>query len=625
MDSVQKIQTNFGVSDEEFETMCTEVYRQYLVCMCNDPTTKTGDITELNKLASTLRLSNLSVGEAHAEAARDIFRLKATWTPEDELADPEHPDRMSIDKFLFLTERALRGSGETEEAFTYEMSRVSKAFGLSTKEIQNRCSAISKPFYLRALSSTRSKIDTGEISSDMLQRARNQLGINDWAARDMHISTYSNEVRSLLGTDKENEDDSFDAASLAFPEGAIDRLQKLKDVLGLSDEDANYEIETETTPLFQATASSAFARAIEDSSQSSAVWDEISARQAQLGLSDEVTSSLVGNIAVQVVGEIFEEAVGFAKVNNAPKTMEVLDRALATKESVVDMLASSGNDDEAAINEKYFDANSQRSAVGFIPYPDRLRMYQIYYSSSLKKSKGGKELSAEQEENLSKFQVILGIEESTVLETIKNTCGPIVKDNMVMACKDILGPEYDDDLVVSLKKENEKLISNLRVPDSLVESYTRTCYSDSLGMVQNMAPGGIPGKEYVDKLAAIRDFLNIEIEEVHEGHLSAFGPAYKKSVVEAMGATGIIRPEFREPLSKLRMGLGVTEEAAESLFNEAVSEKMKPIVQKLVNEMERTLLTTQQLSQKRGMDMGEDMFQSGKPASVSIYSDMYIT
>jgi hypothetical protein len=130
-----------------------------------------------------------------------------------------------------------------------------------------------------------------------------------------------------------------------------------------------------------------------------------------------------------------------------------------------------------------------------------------------------------------------------------------------------------------------------------------------------MSPGGIPSKEYVTKLASVREFLRIDIEDVRQGHLDNFGPAYKRSIIEAMGSTGIIRPDFREPLSKLRDGLGVSEDAAENLFLEAISEKMKPIVQKLVNEMERTLLTTQQLSQKRGIDMGEDVFKSGKAAS----------
>lgn len=106
------------------------------------------------------------------------------------------------------------------------------------------------------------------------------------------------------------------------------------------------------------------------------------------------------------------------------------------------------------------------------------------------------------------------------------------------------------------------------------------------------------------------------MENVRSDHLDTFGPSYKKSVTEAMGTTGVVRPEFRAALEKLRSGLGVSEDDAESLFLEAVAEKMKPMIKALVNEMERTQLTTEQLSQKRGIDMGEDLFKGGKGAQV---------
>lgn len=219
-EAVQDVKKQFNVSDEEFEFICTDVYKQYLVCMCNDPNTKMGDISELAKLRSALGLGNLALGEAHAEGARDMYRIKATWTPTEELADPEHPDRMSMDKFLFLTERSLRAVGETDEALTYEMSRVSKSFGLSMKTIEARIKAIAEPFYQRALTSTRTKLESGAVSADMLKKARNQLGINDWSTRDMHITCFSEEVRSLLGVDKEE----HDASKCAFPDGALDRV-----------------------------------------------------------------------------------------------------------------------------------------------------------------------------------------------------------------------------------------------------------------------------------------------------------------------------------------------------------------------------------------------------------------
>lgn len=111
--------------------------------------------------------------------------------------------------------------------------------------------------------------------------------------------------------------------------------------------------------------------------------------------------------------------------------------------------------------------------------------------------------------------------------------------------------------------------------------------------------------------------FKLKKEDTFEPHMEYFGAVYKKSVLEAMGSTGVIAEEYRKSLDKLRERLGVSEAACEELFLEAIEEKMTPMVEWIVSEMERTMLTQQQLSQRRKKDMGEDLFQTGKGATVS--------
>ena len=106
----------------------------------------------------------------------------------------------------------------------------------------------------------------------------------------------------------------------------------------------------------------------------------------------------------------------------------------------------------------------------------------------------------------------------------------------------------------------------------------------------------------------------LTVEETYPAHMEHFGAVYKKSVLEAMGQTGVIRPEFRSSLDDLRERLGVSEENTKKLFLQAVEDKMRPMVEWLGSELERTMLTQKQLAQRRGKDMGEDVFQSGKGA-----------
>ena len=81
-----------------------------------------------------------------------------------------------------------------------------------------------------------------------------------------------------------------------------------------------------------------------------------------------------------------------------------------------------------------------------------------------------------------------------------------------------------------------------------------------------------------------------------------------------MSITGIIRPEYRQPLLELRERLGVTSQQARELYLNAVSKRMIPMIEWIVSEMERTVFSQQQLSQRRQKDLGEDYFRSGKEA-----------
>ncbi len=121
-------------------------------------------------------------------------------------------------------------------------------------------------------------------------------------------------------------------------------------------------------------------------------------------------------------------------------------------------------------------------------------------------------------------------------------------------------------------------------------------------------------------MLALQDLFRLKKEDTYESRMEFFGPVFEKSVLEAMGSTGIIAPDYRKSIDKLRERLGLSEASAKQLYLAAIEEKMKPMVEWIVSEMERTMLTQQQLSQRRKKDMGEDMFQTGKGADVSVFA-----
>lgn len=118
-------------------------------------------------------------------------------------------------------------------------------------------------------------------------------------------------------------------------------------------------------------------------------------------------------------------------------------------------------------------------------------------------------------------------------------------------------------------------------------------------------------------LDGLRQFFQLEKQDTYDAHSQVFGAKYRQSVEEAMSITGVIRPEFREPLEELRERLGVPESYSKSLFLNAVKERMQPMIEFIVQETERTVMSREQFAKKTGKDLGEDYFQSGKAAEVS--------
>jgi hypothetical protein len=227
-EAVLRVQEQFGLLDEDYEVLAVEIYALYLTGMVKyNPSAKTSELKELEGLRTALGLGEMQVGEAHAMAASEWYRATCLFTPEEELDDPDHPDRQALDKLLFLTERAL--SGETPEAFNFEMTRVAKALKLDLPTAMERVGNIVEPFYQRALASTRAKLGSNQVSSGMLQRARQTLGVSDTTAKDLHVACFNQEVRSLLGlpdpTASESDVADADLTTLKFAPEASDRVR----------------------------------------------------------------------------------------------------------------------------------------------------------------------------------------------------------------------------------------------------------------------------------------------------------------------------------------------------------------------------------------------------------------
>lgn len=399
-------------------------------------------------------------------------------------------------------------------------------------------------------------------------------------------------------------------------------MDQLKDILGLSDEDADYEISAEATPLYQATALASINEVLTGSSSPDVAWEKIETRRKELLIPESKSKDLISSMVMQALGVPLEEANKFAKVNNEAAVYDNLLETLEAKQTLIAILTKSGWDEFDNFDKNFCDPWDRQSANGFMRSEERIKVYKIFLTRTVRKSADGN-LTDEMYDKVMQIKGLLGISDEQAEIEARAAFGPEVQKACLRATTEIVA-DYTPELAKNMKKDIDDAMQKYRLSDDFLREQGASYYAKAVSQISAKSPAGIPTKEMNQALHALQEMFKIGKEDTYAAHMEFFGPVYKKSIVEAMGSTGVIREELKGSLADLRDRLGVREEDTKELFLEAIEEKFVPMVDWINSEMERTMLNQKQLSERRGRDMGEDMFQSGKIADVSCFFASYL-
>lgn len=386
----------------------------------------------------------------------------------------------------------------------------------------------------------------------------------------------------------------------------------MQTILSLRDSDLEYEIVNEGAAPFQVTALEVMSQVIEKTMTPDEAWTIIDARRADLLMPEQITKQLISSLVMQALGGPLEETNKFSTVNNEASTYEKLLEVLDAKAAIVAILQKSGWNEADNFDVTFCNPYDSASVNGFLSQEDRQKMYRIFISRSKTKGEDSK-ISDEQYSKMLEVKGLLGITDQSADTEVRQAFGPELVKILQNAADEVL-TDYTPELLENLEKDVQEVIENYHLTNELVRQAGRGLYTTAVKRINAMSPSGIPSAEQIQALEGLQRLFKMDKEDTFGIHMDTFGSVYKKSVIEAMSVTGVIRPEFRQPLDDLRSRLGVSEKSAKAVFLDAVKERMVPMVEWIVSEMERTIFTQQQLSQRRNKDLGEDLFQSGKGA-----------
>jgi len=527
------------------------------------------------------------------------------WTSSADLSDPASEDRKKVNRILYLSDRLFRQcEGDNEEAYKYEMGRVAKVFGLEVDaaEVEERILDVSSPFYSKALRSARDPSKT--ITSEMLLRARRQLGISDTQAARMHMETYVNEIQTLLvgvGADA-----GKDATDARFPPDGGERLSELRGVLGLGSLESEKCLEGETTPLYRLVVSDVLDSACAEDPNLSNLVGRLAVKKSELLITDDQSSEVIRNSIQRKLNDVFEQACQYARVQNEQDSVAALRDIATVKSQLTELLEKlvdgSGSDDD--VSETYFASGSLGgSADAGSNKKERATLYRYYLTDLLQRSDN--KLDEDAKEDLANMSHLLGVGKFEAELMLRDTVGPMVKEQLEVSTQDIAMLGGDAASAKTMKEKNEELIEDLNFPRALAVDFGRDIYQRRLVSASEKSPSGVLTQELSDGLKALREFLDLEESDTTPFHFSVCGPAYKQSVLEAMGTTGVIPQNVREGLAKLRDRLRLNESDAARLYNSAVASKLAPMVTDLVTVLKESQMTQEQkdqLAKERGED-----------------------
>ncbi|CBJ30096.1 IAP100 protein [Ectocarpus siliculosus] len=581
---------SFGLEGEAAEDILIQIFSKYVVAMCQNSATKTSEIKELSELRETLGLDGLLMGEALYQAASPVYSQFVMRTPSAELADEWSPNRRALDKFIFLCDRMFEVC-DTEEAYSFEMSRISKMFDLNLGEVKERCAAIANPFYQKALGSAAAKWES--VKADQLKRARQTLGMDEEVAHEMHKEVYRSEALKLVKKDGEARDMKLDRADKA-------RLGKLAAAFELSEEDATAEYESVVNPIYEELVVECLGKIMNEPETSkpdlARTYGELMMFSANTGLRSERAEESLRNIMTASVQYMFEDAAQYVRVANQKEGAKAARGMAAFVQSTLDMVSINVTDDETG--EKTYNLVIGGSVISGESYSDAPGLYEMFLSSCFAQSA----MEEGDTETIALLAKLLEIDELRQVKAYRDAAGPRVLRQLTESVQSGLETGV---FPQEAKDANEALIESFKIPYVVIAEQAKDLYKKTL----TAYAGGnriitVDEKDSLDKMA---EFLSMDSSAVDEIHAEMCSTTFQKAVAESMGATGVVAKEYRSKLDELAVRLGLSLESAKLMFHAAIRQRMGPMMQQIMYEFERSVLSKDQLAQKTGKDMGDDV------------------
>lgn len=554
---VEGMEKRYGLEKSERKEAVSAMFELFFLDKVKTRELRYEDVADLVRLKQGLVMDGGAVGDSCYEVARAFYRNNVLFLDAEDDDSAREDAQAKMDKLFFLCDR-LYHDKDTEEAATYEVSRVCNFFAIPTSEFDMRVERVALPFYRDVIVRACKDATVDKLDVEAAQAA---LGVSDSAATTVRLDAYADAVAYLVESKGKLEKDD------------TEELTRLRGMLSIPEDRATVTLKTLADPVYRMEVNKALDAAAAKSDSMASIYGRLALRESELGMpADAARSALASQSSARAI-DITKRASKYLRVQNIASCISVVKELLEYADTVVE-LVSVGMDGPA----KEDAASLLKTYAGGIPESltktEPRSMYRLYLSDVLK----NRNVSAAEEEQLKRLRALLGLSEVDAQDAFKAAAGPVYRKTVVAALAD---NKFDD----ATKANKDKVIAELALPAETWKSINLDLYKDRL---EKLVDGNRIIQEHeAQTLFTVRQFLDLNDEDVAGAHKYAFGPVYEQSISEAMGATGIMLDEYRQGLEKLRTRFTLSKDDADAAFYRVVKRRMQMYVNRAMVQLEK--------------------------------------
>jgi len=562
------LEKDYSLTSDEIRKELLMVYKRFLMFFLKNSQVDLGEVNKLINLKKSFGISSQEIGECHYECAQEIFNTNLLFLERETSSESSK----TIDKFLFLSDRLF--SLDSKKGYQYEISRVNRVLSFSTIDFEDSKNKFSEELYIKSIKS----IQSGQPGSAVIiEEIKQVLGIDNSRGELINENIFKEQIKTKISIEN-----GFDTVT-------IQNLKTLQTILSISEENFTLFITQESSPIIQARIEKNFKGLLKNINTEviKNVSTSLLENKEKFLVSHNTILSLCHIASRSLLINSIKATLTSIKSKTTVSAIEKVETLITLTRNLKQLFLQI-NSSETISSEKEI-IETIRETIQTFSSGEAQVIYKIYIENLMKEPL----LTEEKEKNMRYLQNILNISETECTGIYKNVIGPIFQKAVKL---------FVDENIFSNDKKIfiENLSVSMKIDKPLVLILKTSSYRQKL---QNLiANKSVLSTQDLKNLDQIRVFLDLSFKNVQTIHYTVCEPIFKKSMQEAMGASGIVPSNYWEGLEKLRRRLRLTESKSKDIFYSVIKERLKNLFEKAIADDKKKNQTKEDSTKDSGED-----------------------